>query len=305
MANGEWRMANGSQPLIRYSPFAIRLPIRRIQRDVAGELALPAGAVVEELVLVVEELLPRLDRELVVRPLHDGVDRAGLLAEAAIDALHHVDVVTGCAASAVVAARPRLDGDGLGRADRLAELAGDAALLPVGVAPQRVLASEPRAAIIALEGIVDGRLRREEIFHREPEGRDELPQEDRSCCLVELHRPPPFLSSDRPAHEVADNRKRANRRHEPQAPEPRDPALVIRLLGRGRRAVRRPQPPLDHGADHLVVDPAEDQPEKRADQPGRRHLVSSPAPSWSASAPAPPRRRLRSRSAKTPSSRAA
>src|SRR3546814_7236176 len=58
-------------------------------------------------------------------------DLAGLLAIAAIDAFRHVDVVARGAAAAV-GARLGLDGDGLGRADRLAQLAGDAALLAVG-----------------------------------------------------------------------------------------------------------------------------------------------------------------------------
>src|SRR5918995_409527 len=100
------------------------LTIRRVHRDVLRDLALPAVAVVQELLLVVEQLFARLDRELVVRTLHDGVHRAGLLAIATVDALHHVDVVAGGAARAVVAPRPRLDCDGLRRADSLAKLAG-------------------------------------------------------------------------------------------------------------------------------------------------------------------------------------
>src|SRR5215218_4735634 len=166
-----------------------RSSIRRIHRDVARELAFPAGAVVEELVLVVEQLLAGLDRELVVRPLDDGVDRAGLLAEAAVDAFHHVDVVAGGPAGAVVAARSGLDGDRLRRADRLAELAGDAALLAVRIAAKGVLAPEPRRAVVRLEGVVDRRLRPDEVLHREPEGGNELPQEDRAGGLVELHGP--------------------------------------------------------------------------------------------------------------------
>ena len=105
---------------------------------------LPAVAVREQLLLVVEQLLARLGGELVVRAHDDGVDRAGLLAEAAIDALGHVDVVAGRAAAAV-GARLALDDDALRRADRLAQLAGDAALLAVGIAAQHVLAAEARA----------------------------------------------------------------------------------------------------------------------------------------------------------------
>src|SRR5215468_2680061 len=95
-------------------------PVGRVERDVLGDLPLPAVAVREQALLVVVELLARLGGELEVGTFDDGVDRTRLLAKAAIDALHHVDVVTGGAAGAVVAARSGLDGDGLSRADRLA-----------------------------------------------------------------------------------------------------------------------------------------------------------------------------------------
>src|SRR5215204_2099274 len=79
----------------RYWLFAIRYssPIRRVEGEVAGDVALPAVAVGEQLVFVVIELVARFGGELEVRPLDDGVDRAGFLAKAAIDALHHVEVV--------------------------------------------------------------------------------------------------------------------------------------------------------------------------------------------------------------------
>src|ERR1700732_5281858 len=105
--------------------------VGRVERDVLPDRPLPAVAVREQAFLVVVELLACLGRELEVRSQDDGVDRAGLLAEAAVDAFHHVDVVAGGPPRAVVAPRPSLDGDGLGRADRLAQLAGDAALLPI------------------------------------------------------------------------------------------------------------------------------------------------------------------------------
>src|SRR5258708_37413273 len=106
--------------------------IRRVEGEILGDLALPAVAVREQALLVVVELLARLGGEFEIGALDDGVDRAGLLAQAAIDALHHVDVVARRAARSVVAARAGLDRDRLGRADRLAELAGDAAFLAVG-----------------------------------------------------------------------------------------------------------------------------------------------------------------------------
>src|SRR5512135_3187268 len=119
-------------------------PIRRVERQVLGDLAFPAVAIGEQLFLVVVKLLARLGGEFEIRALDDGVNRAGLLAQPAIDALHHVDVVARGAARAVVAARAGLDGDGLRRADRLAQLASDAALLAVRITAQRVLAPETR-----------------------------------------------------------------------------------------------------------------------------------------------------------------
>src|SRR5579863_9432150 len=105
-----------------------RSPVRRLKFQVAGDLSFPPVAVIEQLFLVVEELLAGLGREFEIRPLDDRIDRAGLLAEAAIDALGHVDVVARGAAAAV-GARLRLDGDGERGTHGLAELAGDAALL--------------------------------------------------------------------------------------------------------------------------------------------------------------------------------
>src|SRR6185437_6292105 len=121
-----------------------RSSIRRLLRQSAGDLGFPAVAVREELVLVVEELFAGFGGEFEVRPLDDRVDRARLLAIAAIDAFGHVDVVARRAAAAVVAGLG-LDRDRERRADRLAQLAGDAALLPVGIAAQRVLAAETTA----------------------------------------------------------------------------------------------------------------------------------------------------------------
>jgi hypothetical protein len=72
---------------------------------------------------------PAGDRRL--KPLGLGEIQAGLLAEAAVDAFHHIDLVAGCAPRSVVAPGSRFDGYCLSRAYRLAQLAGDAALLAV------------------------------------------------------------------------------------------------------------------------------------------------------------------------------
>src|SRR3954454_7425103 len=87
-----------------------RSPVRRVERQVPGDLSFPAVAVRQQLLFVVEELLACLGGEFEVRALDDRVDRTGFLAEAAIDALRHVDVVARGAPAAILA-RLRLDGD--------------------------------------------------------------------------------------------------------------------------------------------------------------------------------------------------
>src|SRR6478609_3093126 len=94
--------------------------------------------------------------------LDDRVNRAALLAEAAEDALRQVDVVARRPARAVVA-DVALDRDRQRRADRLAQLAGDAALLAVLVAAQRVQAAEARAERRLLFRILDRDLLRQEV----------------------------------------------------------------------------------------------------------------------------------------------
>jgi len=55
----------------------------------------------------------------------------------------------------VVSARAGLDRDRLRRADRFAQLAGDAAFFAIGIAAQRMLPPEPRRNRVFLVGIVD------------------------------------------------------------------------------------------------------------------------------------------------------
>src|SRR3984885_7534317 len=153
---------------------ALTSPVRRVEFDRFRKFALPAVAIGEQFRLVIIEFLARLGREFEIRSLDDGIDRAGLLAQTAIDAFHHVDVVAYGAAGAVVAARAGLDGDRLRRADRLAQLAGDAALLAIGITAQGMLTAETRRDRALLERIIQRRLRLEEIAHGEKERRHEF-----------------------------------------------------------------------------------------------------------------------------------
>lgn len=108
----------------------------------------------QQLLLVVKQLFSGLGGVLGVGALDNGVDGARLLAEAAVDALGHVDVVAGRAAGAV-SALLGFNRDSLRRADGFAQLAGNAALLARRVAAQGVLAAETGRDGTLLEGIED------------------------------------------------------------------------------------------------------------------------------------------------------
>jgi len=103
------------------------LSVEVISLYVGGDLGFPLVSVVEQLLLVVEQLLVGLRGELKVGTLYDSVHRTGLLTETTVDTFGHVDVIASRPPAAVTS-RLRFDGDGLGRADSLTQLAGDAAL---------------------------------------------------------------------------------------------------------------------------------------------------------------------------------
>src|ERR1700730_5372834 len=98
---------------------AILSPVGGVERQVLRDLGLPTVAVLQQLLLVVEQLLMRLGRELEVRPLVDRIDRTRFLAIAAIDAFRHINVVTGGAPAAILT-RLGLDRNCERRADRFA-----------------------------------------------------------------------------------------------------------------------------------------------------------------------------------------
>lgn len=131
------------------SPFASNFSVNQVSKSSTSRYRIQLSPT-----LVVQQLLAGLGRVLGVGALDDGINGARLLAEAAVDALCHVDVVAGGAAGSV-GALLGLDGDGLRRADGLAQLAGDAALLARRVAPQGVLAAETGGDGALLEGVVD------------------------------------------------------------------------------------------------------------------------------------------------------
>lgn len=81
---------------------------------------LPAIAVGQQFLLVVEKLLVGLGGELEIGALHDGVNGACLLAETAVNALGHVNIVPRGTTAAIVTLFG-LDGDGLRETETIPE----------------------------------------------------------------------------------------------------------------------------------------------------------------------------------------
>src|SRR5690606_581406 len=78
-----WRIRVSLRPAPTGRPPLRPLPVGRVQSYVARDLALPAVAIGEQLVLVIVKLFACLGRELEVRSLDDRVDGAGFLTKAA------------------------------------------------------------------------------------------------------------------------------------------------------------------------------------------------------------------------------
>src|SRR5206468_57938 len=112
-------------------------------------------------------------------------------------------------APAAVLARLGLDRDRQRRADRLAQLAGDAALLAVGIATQRVLAAEARAQRPLLIGIIDGDRALKHVAQGQCQTRNQLGQQKaaraarqkahRSVLNLTIAAPPTLSTRRQPA----------------------------------------------------------------------------------------------------------
>jgi len=154
-----------------------------IRLNVSRNLRLPLVAVVKQLLLVVQQLLVRLGGELKVGPLDDGVHRARLLTEAAIDALGHVDVITRCT-SRTVGAFLCLDGDSLCWADCLTQFACNASFFSTWIAPECVLAAETRTKRSLFEGVVDGGRLLEDVRQCDAQTAEKFCPEHGGCSTI-------------------------------------------------------------------------------------------------------------------------
>src|SRR5574341_271043 len=155
------------------------LSISRIRRPIPGDHLLVAFAHREQHGLGVIEVPSLLAVVLDDARLHDRVHRAGFLAEAAEDALGEVDVVARGAARAI-GSLLRLDVDRERRADGLAQLAGDAALLAVRIAAQRVQAPHAGARRRLFLRELDRNLAREGVAAGERQALEQLHEQERA-----------------------------------------------------------------------------------------------------------------------------
>lgn len=87
--------------------------------------------------------------------LNNGINGAALLAVSTVDALGHINVVSG-GSSASIFTLFRLNRDSLGWADSLAKLAGNATLFTGWIAAEGVLSTESRGDGALLERVEDG-----------------------------------------------------------------------------------------------------------------------------------------------------
>src|SRR3989344_7265653 len=150
--------------------------IRRVLRAVRGNLSFQTVAKRQQLLLGDNLLTAVFLVELEDPRQNDGIHRAGLFAEPAVDALEQIDIVAR-GASCAVRALFRFDTDATGRTDGLTQLAGDAALLAVRVSTQRVQAAETRRLRGLLLRVTDGNLSDEQVFSGYREPAQQFPQQ--------------------------------------------------------------------------------------------------------------------------------
>mmetsp|Transcript_21823 Transcript_21823/g.51769 ORF Transcript_21823/g.51769 Transcript_21823/m.51769 type:complete len:249 (+) Transcript_21823:122-868(+) len=160
------------------------LAVKKLAHQIFGNLFLPFVSVGKELFLVVQEFLVGFGCEFVVWTLHNGIDGTRLLAESAVDALGHIDIVTSGSTSTVFTGFG-LDSDGLGGADCLTEFARDTAFISGGVSSKGVLPAESGTQVTSLVGVVDSHLWFQTDFQGERESTGNFGQEENLRGSVE------------------------------------------------------------------------------------------------------------------------
>jgi hypothetical protein len=129
------------------------LSVKNLRCEVSSNFGFPLVSICKELFLVVEQLDAGLSGELKIGSLYDSIDGTSLLTESAVDALCHINIVTGGTAR-TVGTGLGLNSDGTGWANGFAQLASNASLLTRLVSTESVLTTEARAKRTLLKRIV-------------------------------------------------------------------------------------------------------------------------------------------------------
>jgi len=117
--------------------------IRGIRGTAGGDFGLIAVANGQQHVLGVIKIAALLAVIFVNMRLDDGIDGTAFFTKSTENAFGKIDVVAGGTTCAILALRG-FDGNSQRRANRFAQLAGDAAFFPIRVAAQRMQTAEPR-----------------------------------------------------------------------------------------------------------------------------------------------------------------
>lgn len=163
------------------------LSVHDISCDVQSENGLPHISVVKQLLLGVHQLIAGLGSKLQDGVFHNGIHRASLLAVSAIDTSGSIEIVTS-SSSQTIRTNFSLDVNNLGRADGLAQSAGNASttqwkrtslpLLSAGISSQAVLASHSRGDGDLLVGEVHGKLLSAHGHDRHPNTAEHIAEEE-------------------------------------------------------------------------------------------------------------------------------
>lgn len=160
------------------------LSVGRIGVETVLDFLLPFITICQQFLLIVKQFLSGFRGVLDIGGLDNGIDRAGLLAVAAVDALGHINIVLG-GTSRTINPLFSLNGDGHSRANGFTQLTGNAALLTTGVAAKGMLTSESRRNRTLLKGVVDRVGRAEELLEHNVHTTEHFSQQKELGGLVE------------------------------------------------------------------------------------------------------------------------
>mmetsp|Transcript_20285 Transcript_20285/g.25783 ORF Transcript_20285/g.25783 Transcript_20285/m.25783 type:complete len:208 (-) Transcript_20285:128-751(-) len=165
---------DSSHPSIHADIF---LTVQIFAEQVLGNLLLPFVTIGKELLLIIQKFLVRLSCKLKVWAFNNCVNWACLLTVSAVNALGHVNIITGCPTRSIFSLFS-IDRNSLCRARSLAELACNATLITRWVAAQCVLTTETRTQVTLFKGIVDGNLGLHGDLSGEPKGAPDFSEEE-------------------------------------------------------------------------------------------------------------------------------